>query len=328
MSITEYQRPAPQCDYLELRLDCPRQLEDELTWLLLEQGAEGIEVIDNMLVMQHLQAGDWDASVFDGQQLPTEYISLRTLLPCGEASRQAEAAIRAAVAERSGVSVSSRIVPPVDWQEKWKEGFVSRPVGLRLWIRPCWENEAIPAERIPVSVNPGLVFGTGDHPTTEMALQLLEELVQPGIKVLDLGCGSGVLGIAALKLGAQQAVGIDIDENCAKAVAEHLQLNNLSADRFRYYTGDVLHDTAVQELLHGEQAPLVMANINADVLKQLAPVLPSLVVPGGCVICSGVLRQYGEEVMEIMERNGLVVLRSMGRGEWCSFVVGNIPAGL
>ncbi len=324
MTVTEYQRPCPQIDYLEIRLEAPREMEDMLSFLLLEQGAEGIEIIDNQPIMAHLQAGDWDASVFEGQNLPIERITLRTLFPNDQRAVHIQAAIGQAVAQMSGVEMRSRIQPAVDWQEKWKEGFVARPLGRRLWIRPSWDHEAMPAERIPITVNPGQAFGTGEHPTTAMAMVLLEECLQPGMRVIDLGCGSGILAIAALQLGAAHALAVDIDDHCAAAVAEHLDLNGIDAQRFLYRTGDILSDVDLQALLRQEKAHVVLANINAAVLKELASLVKRFLLPGACIICSGILSKWGAEVMERMEENGMVVLRTMRRGDWFSFVA--VPA--
>ena len=318
--MTEHQKQMQPVDHIEIRLEAPREREEELTMLLFDHGAAGVEVVDNAIIMRHLAARDWDASVFDGQELPTERIALRALTPLNAAGRAMAEAVAAAVEHMPGVDVFCDVVPPVDWQEKWKEGFAARPVGARLWVRPYWDETPPPDGRIAINVNPGMAFGTGDHPTTAMALALLEEYLQPGERVIDFGCGSGILGVAALKLGASEAVGVDIDAVCGPAVAEHLRINDLPEERFRFHVGDILADEKLHRRLRREKGQLVLANINAEVLRDLAGVAGRFMAPGGYLIVSGVLADYAGVVAKALIYAGLAVIGQRQVGDWVSYV--------
>ena len=318
--MTEYQKQTPQFDYIEIRIEAPREQEDILTTLLFEQGAAGVEIDDPAVIMQHLESNDWDASVFDGREFDTARIKLRSLLPGDEAGHKAAAGIVDAVKTMAGVVISSAVVPPVDWQNKWKEGFTSKPIGQHLWLRSYWDEAPVPKGRSTVTVSPGMAFGTGDHATTEMVLEWLDKYLQPGESVLDLGCGSGILGIAALKLGASHVVGVDIDEVCVNAVREHWRINNIVGTQFAFYLGDVLHDEKLQHVLRQEQAGLVVANITADVLTELADSVSGLLIPGGRFICSGILDRYDDTVAQALDKAGMIVKDRRKMGEWVSYV--------
>lgn len=310
----------PPADYIQITLTAPRRWEEELTMLLFDQGAEGVEVQDNALITQHLQAGDWDASIFDGQELPTEQVRLRTLLPLNAAGRAAAQQLRDQAQQRPGVSCELEILPPVDWQEQWKRGFSGRPLAERLWLRPYWDENPPPAGRVAVTISPGMAFGTGDHATTAMMLELIETYLQPGGRVIDFGCGSGILGVAALHLGADSAVGVDIDPVCEAAVAEHLRLNQIDPARFEFHLGDILASEKLQRSLRRNKGQLVLANINAAVLRDLAGIVGRFMAPGGYFLCSGILIDYAAEVAQAIVNAGLSLVGSRRQGDWAAYV--------
>ena len=165
-------------DYIEFKLDAPQSREEELTMLLFDNGAQGVEVDDPAAICRHLEQGDWDASVFDGRELAVGQVHLRSLMPLDEAGRRAAEAVRQATNAMDDVDCEINVVEPVDWQEKWKEGFKARPVGDRLWVRPYWDETPVPEGRVALTVNPGMAFGTGDHPTTSMMLEMIEEFLK------------------------------------------------------------------------------------------------------------------------------------------------------
>lgn len=306
-------------DYIEFKLDAPAAREEELTMLLFDHGAQGVEVNDPAIIRRHLEQGDWDASVFDGQDIAVGMVHLRSLLPLDEAGRRAAEAVRAATNAMDDVDCEINVVEPVDWQEKWKEGFRSRPVGDRLWVRPYWDEAPVPEGRVALTVNPGMAFGTGDHPTTSMMLELIEEYIEPGHTIVDLGCGSGILAIAGLLLGAERALGVDIDPVCQEAVREHLRLNGIEESRFTYYTGDIVCDDRLQHKVRQQKGQLVVANITKDVLVDLAGVAGRFMAPQGVICCSGVLRDFGAEVAEALVYANMSVINSRTEGEWSAF---------
>ncbi|MBR2784347.1 MAG: 50S ribosomal protein L11 methyltransferase [Firmicutes bacterium] len=306
-------------DYIEFKLAGPPSREEELTMLLFDNGVEGVEVDDPAAIRRHLEQGDWDASVFDGDPPMGDLVRLRSLMPLDEAGRRAAEAVRAATNAMDDVDCEINVVEPVDWQEKWKEGFRARPVGEKLWVRPAWDDSPVPEGRIPLTVNPGMAFGTGDHPTTSMVLEMIEEYIEPGQTIVDLGCGSGILAIAGLLLGAEQAVGVDLDPVCEEAVREHLRLNGIDESRFTYYTGDIVCDDRLQHKIRRQKGQLVVANITKDVLVDLAGVAGRFMAPQGVICCSGVLRDFGAEVAEALVYANMSVINSRTEGEWAAF---------
>ena len=204
-----------------------------------------------------------------------------------------------------------------DWATSWQKYYQPIPVGRRVYIVPDWmRGEPVPDGRTPLYLNPGLTFGTGAHPTTQLCLELLEEVLQSGDKVLDLGCGSGILAIAALAMGASWAIGIDIDPKAADVAFENAALNGVGPDRLSVYAGDVLRDNKLAARLGAGQNRVVLANIVADVIIPLAVQVPALLAPEGVFLCSGIIDARGDEVAAALERQGLHVTRRREKNGW------------
>ena len=165
-------------------------------------------------------------------------------------------------------------------------------------------------------MNPGLTFGTGSHASTQLCLEGVEAHVQPGDRVLDLGCGSGILAIAALCLGAAQAVGVDIDPKAVDVAYENAALNGIGREKCRFLAGNVLADPALVEDLGREKAQVVLANIVADVIIPLAPMVPRLLDPKGTFLCSGIIDTRGDEVAAALAAAGLRVTRRREKNGW------------
>ncbi len=195
-----------------------------------------------------------------------------------------------------------------DWSESWRENYPPLEIGSRLTVLPCWLTQQDLGDRLPVILNPGLTFGTGAHPSTHMVLEAMETLVKPGCRCLDLGSGSGVLSIAALRLGAASAVGIDIDPKAADAARENAAYNGYGAPEFTALTGDVGQMTG--------QYDLILVNIVADVIIRLCPALPRLMAENAVVICSGILDQRLADVTAALHSAGLCVQTTAAKEEW------------
>ena len=207
-----------------------------------------------------------------------------------------------------------------DWATSWQKYYQPIPVGMRIHIVPDWmRGEPVPDGRVPLYLNPGLTFGTGAHPTTQLCLELLEEVLRPGDKVLDLGCGSGILAIAALALGASRAVGVDIDPKAADVAFENAALNGIGADRLSVYAGDVLSDKKLAARLGPGQNRVVLANIVADVIIPLSAKAGEFMTPDGVFLTSGVIDGQEDEVRAALEANGFAVVKHLERGGWHAF---------
>lgn len=207
-----------------------------------------------------------------------------------------------------------------DWATSWQKYYQPIPVGRRVYIVPEWmRGQAVPDGRVPLYLNPGLTFGTGSHATTQLCLELLEEAVTPGDKVLDLGCGSGILAIAALALGAAHATGVDIDPKAVDVAYENAEMNGIGKDRLAVYAGNVLGDSKLAAKLEPGQNRVVLANIVADVIIPLSAVAGDFMTPDGVFLTSGIIDIRADEVAAAIEKNGLTITRRLERAGWCAF---------
>ena len=205
-----------------------------------------------------------------------------------------------------------------DWENNWKQFYKPMEIGDRLIVIPEWENADI-GDRVPLILNPGLTFGTGSHATTRLCLKALEQRVHGGERVLDLGCGSGILSIAALKLGAAHAFACEIDDKCQDVAYENAALNGIGKDVYTVRTGDILTDSALQAEIGGGY-DVVLANIVADVIIALAPAVRPLLKPDGVFICSGIIDDRAVEVADKLRQAGLAILESNQSEGWFSYV--------
>ena len=207
-----------------------------------------------------------------------------------------------------------------DWATSWQKYYKPLAVGEKLYIVPEWERDQAPAEgKTPVYLNPGLTFGTGSHASTQLCLGGLEQVTRPGDAVLDLGCGSGILSIAALVLGADHAVAVDIDPKAVDVAYENAALNGIGKDRYTVRAGDVIGDKALVAELAREQYQVVLANIVADVIIPLAPRALELMAEDGWFICSGIIDTRCDEVRAALEKAGMQQIEKFEQNGWVSF---------
>ena len=223
------------------------------------------------------------------------------------------------------LEVSSQLLPETNWEESWKDNYPPQPIGEKLIVLPCWNPDDTQG-RIPVILDPGLTFGTGAHPSTQMCMEFMEELVQPGMDVIDLGSGSGILSIAALRLGAETAIGVDIDPKAEDIARENAAYNDFGIERFNAVTGNVTEDAALMERLSKKHYDLVFVNIVADVIIGLSPVLKHFMDENTRVICSGILDVREEEVHAALTAAGLVIEQTKAKEDWRSLVAGRAKA--
>ena len=206
-----------------------------------------------------------------------------------------------------------------DWAFGWQKYYKPMEIGRRLLVVPEWEKNTVDCGgRVPLILDPGLAFGTGSHATTQLCLQALEKTVRPGDRVLDLGCGSGILSIAALKLGAESAQAVDIDEKCLNVAYENAALNGIGWDRYTVRVGDVLSDEALRAELGGGY-DIVVANIVADVILGLAPMVRQFLKPGGQFLCSGIIDDRAVEVADGLRRCGWAILETREESGWFAY---------
>jgi len=206
-----------------------------------------------------------------------------------------------------------RTIPEQDWMSAWKEHYRPIPVGEKILILPPWLESTYP-DRLVIKIDPSMAFGTGSHPTTQLSLALMEKYVQPARNVIDVGCGSGILSIGAVKLGATSVLAVDIDSASVRATNENAAANGVD-DMIFTALG------SVAEILQGQytlrQAPLVVANILAPVIVRLFNEdMAKLIAPGGIIILSGILIEQSTEVEAEAESHGLKLLEHLTMGDW------------
>jgi ribosomal protein L11 methyltransferase len=203
-----------------------------------------------------------------------------------------------------------------NWEESWKENYPPQEIGDTLVVLPCWLSDLDTQGRKPVILDPGLTFGTGAHPSTQMVMEAMEQRLHPGGSCLDLGSGSGILSIAALRLGARSAIGVDIDPKAEDIARENCAYNGFSSPEFTALTGNVLTDKALMGRLCENEYDLVLVNIVADVIISLAPVLPRLMHSGSTLICSGILDTRLPEVTAALRQAGLEIIQTLAKEDW------------
>lgn len=214
------------------------------------------------------------------------------------------------------LTVSARLMPEEDWENGWKKNYPPVPVGKNLMVLPCWLDRAEAQGRLPIMLDPGLTFGTGAHPSTQMCMCRLEERIRGGEQVIDLGSGSGILSICALNLGAASAVGVDIDPKAEDIARENAAYNGLGPDRFTAMTCDLITQKDRTAALSARHYDIVLVNIVADVIIGLSPLLPAFLDAGSIVIGSGILDTRLKDVTDALSMAGLTVLEVHAQEDW------------
>ena len=214
-----------------------------------------------------------------------------------------------------GLSMTVTQLPDVDYEESWKDNYPPQEVGESFVVLPYWLAHT-ETDRRPVILDPGLTFGTGAHPSTQMVMEAMEQLVKPGAACLDLGSGSGILSIAALRLGAKSAIGVDVDPKAEDIARENAAYNGFSAPEFTALTGNVTENKALMARLAENSYVFVFVNIVADVIIALAPVLPTFLMPHTVLILSGILDTRLGDVEAALQKAGIRVTAHWAREDW------------
>ena len=214
-----------------------------------------------------------------------------------------------------GLTLRKKTLEETNWEESWKDNYPAVAVGEKLIVVPYWDAKQDDT-RLPVILDPGLTFGTGAHASTQMVMEAMERLVKPGAVCLDLGSGSGILSIAALRLGAASAIGVDIDPKAEDIARENAAYNGFTAPAVTALTGNVTADRALMERLSKNRYDVVLVNIVADVIIGLSPVLPDFLTENSVLILSGILDTRLPDVLAALEQAGLTVTGIAQKEDW------------
>lgn len=301
--------------YIEVSIDTPAQELDRRCDELVALGAEGF-VIENEEDFQDFLENNrqyWD---YVDESLENAYKGV-SRIKCYLTDDEQGEAILARIKGAFPDAVSGYTADE-DWENSWRDCYEPIEVGERLVVVPEWM-DAPNDGRIPLRLDPGIAFGTGSHPTTRLCLAALESFVTPDTRVLDLGCGSGILGIGAIMLGAAECTGCDVDPKAPDAAIANAALNGIGEDKLRVYAGDIIKDASLRRSLGGGYN-LVLANIVADVIISLAPLARGFMADGGAFICSGIIDERTDEVRAALTRTGLEILSHTQEEEWHCYV--------
>ena len=308
-----------EINWLEAALETDEAHLDDLTGRLTLNGVTGLVVEDEGEFRRFLEENKkyWDY-VDDALLERMRGVCRVKIYVTDDADGRAQLARWTA-----GIDAPMTVLPLADndWAHSWQKYYRPMEVGERIYIVPQWEKERAPAPagRTPVYLNPGLTFGTGSHASTRLCLAGIERYLKPGDRVLDLGCGSGILSIAALALGASEAMAVDIDPKAADVAYENAALNGIGRDRYTVLAGDVLTDRPLAGRLAQNRCGLVLANIVADVIIPLSAQAGRYLAPGGVFLCSGIIDTRADEVARALEQNGLRILERTCQDNWVAF---------
>ena len=313
-------------EWIAVKIFTSRDGIDPLCGRLYCLGVGGVQIEDPVDFEEFIQTGQphWDYIDESLEPLRSCETNVTAWLTADEAGHHQLALIRESVGamkamDSSGLFGSLRIEltnrDDEEWANNWKQYYKPFTVGERLLIRPEWEPKNDAGGRAELVMNPGHLFGSGTHHSTRMCLERLDALVKGGERVLDLGCGSGILSVAALLLGASSATAVDIDAAAPEVVGENLALNGMDGTRCRVIVGDVLDESTLTAPL-GSDYDLVVANIVADVIIALAPAAFARTRPGGLFVTSGIIEEREQVVADAITAAGFRLLDAMHQGGW------------
>lgn len=304
--------------YIECTLLTTTQASDAVSYILEDEGAVGVMIEDvNDFLLLNKDKTSWD---YTEPQLLEELgtdAKVKGYFKEYDFNESIKDNISKRVNELIGFGLDigkgqiiTKQIDEEDWANAWKKYFKPFKAGDKIVIKPTWEDYKMEQDEIIVEIDPGMAFGTGDHETTLMCLKLLERYIKKGDTVFDVGCGSGILGIAAGKLGAEKVLCVDFDENACKVASENVEINKIG-HAVNVERGNLL-DIAT------DKADVIVANIIADIIIYFSKQASELIKSGGIFISSGIITQRRDDVIHELKNNGFCIIEVMEMGEWCA----------
>lgn len=307
---------------------------DPVCGCLLTVGITGFVIKDSKDFEDFLndKTGNWDYIDDDLMNLKDCETCVTVYLADNSQGADMLAAIRSEMIALKGrdtenafgrLAVELSNVKEEDWANNWKQYFKPLTVGEKLVVKPSWENYSGNDGRTVLEIDPASSFGTGQHNTTQLCLELIEKNIQNGDKILDLGCGSGILSIAGILLGARSASAVDIDQNSVKIALENAEKNHISPDIYKGFCGNIITDEQLRSEIGGGY-DIIFANIVADVLIAMSPLFKTFIKHSGIIIISGIIIERCDEVMKAMEENGYKRIELKESSGWAAAAFTNL----
>ncbi len=311
-------------DWIQITIYTTSEGIEAVSGRLLQLGIYGIEIVDEKDFKEFLEENKsiWDYVDDDLIKEKEGETCIKTYISATDPDTLS--AIKTSMAElkeydKDGVfgrlEISLDDIKEEDWSNNWKKYFHTMEIGETLIVKPFWE-EAPDTDKTVFEINPGLSFGTGSHHTTRLCLEDIQNTVKSGDKVLDLGCGSGILSVVSLMYGAESAVAIDIDPNSMDTAYDNLKRNDLPKEKYSVIIGNILSDEELQEKILAEKYDLILANIVADVIIAALPLVKKAIKPDGTFITSGIVSDRAEEVIEAIKENGFEIISEKRSADW------------
>ncbi len=313
-------------EWKELKIYASHEGIEPLSNALIMQGIEGFVINDpeDVREFERNKNASWDYIGDEVYELVGKDAYITVYIPDDETGAAQLEAVSSAVnmlksmnnnGRYGEISISSGSIKEEDWANNWKQYFKPLNIGERLVIKPSWETLPEDNKRIVLEIDPETSFGTGRHHTTRLCLELLEKYINKGDTVCDLGCGSGIISIAAMLYGAERAVAVDISDDAEKISRENALKNGFTSDRYISYCGDVVTNDALRERV-GKGYTLVAANIVADVLLSMKDVFADITAPGGTLVLSGIIDGRQDEVFSAVKQKGFTLVESRSCDMW------------
>ena len=309
----------------QFRLKTTTQAEDIVSSMLADLGIEGVQIEDKIPLTEQDKEQMFvdilpDIPDDDGTAYLTFYLDEEEDVAPVLMNVRKELEDMRAFLDVGECTIEESETEDVDWVNNWKQYFHQFYIDDILVI-PSWENvKPEDSDKMVIQIDPGTAFGTGMHETTQLCIRALKKYVTSETEILDVGCGSGILGMLALKFGAKHSLGTDLDPCAIDATHENMEVNGIRKDQYEVMIGNIIDDKAVQDAVGYEKYDIVAANILADVLVPLTPVIIHQMKPGAVYITSGIIEDKENVVVEAVKAAGLEVLEVNHQGEWVSVV--------
>ena len=311
-------------EWIEITIDTKSEAIEVLTAVLLELGINGMQIEDDQEFIA--ESKYWD---YVEEDLINKHSENKTIVKIFLSESEAEilVSLRTTLSmlknknwgiDLGTLEVQTKNVNDEDWLNEWKKYYKPLEVGEKIVIRPEWEPYENINNKIVFSINPGHIFGTGLHQSTQLCIRQLEKYVKAGDSVIDLGCGSGILSIISMLLGAEDAYAIDIDPNAVKVAYENARLNNIGSDRYTVESGNILEDECKRNSL--KIYDIAVANIIADVIVNMSHIMEGILKPNGYFITSGIIKSRIEDVYSALRDNNLEIIDTLYEDDWVCIV--------